>query len=157
MTDFRSLLGVEGGLLEERIMTARDDAERVAILSVFLERRLDRDLRELPPVFTSINRIIEARGMIDVGTLSVELSLSHRQFERKFKEFSGFSPKLYSRIARFQAALCEYGSGKSLTDIAYDCGYYDQSHFISDFREFSGYNPKIYFSGKAEGSDYLEA
>ena len=60
----------------------------------------------------------------------------------------GFPPKLYSRITRFQAALGEYGSGKSLTDIAYDCGYYDQSHFINDFREFSGYNPKVYFSGQ---------
>ena len=157
LTDFRSLLGVEGGLLEERIMTARNNAERITILSAFLEGRLDRDVRELPPVFTSINRIIETRGMVDVGSLSDELSLSHRQFERKFKEFSGFSPKLYSRITRFQAALGEYGSGRSLTDIAYDCGYYDQSHFISDFREFSGYNPKVYFCGQAEGSDYLEA
>lgn len=47
--------------------------------------------------------------------------------------------------------------GKSLTDIAYDCGYYDQSHFINDFKEFSGYSPKVYFSGNAEGSEYLEA
>jgi AraC-like DNA-binding protein len=157
MTDFRSLLGVEGGLLEERMLTARDNTKRLAILSAFLEMRLDRDRRELPLVFASINRIIETHGLIDVGTLSAELSLSHRQFERKFKEFSGFAPKLYSRIARFQAALSEYGSGKSLTNIAYDCGYYDQSHFINDFREFSGYNPKVYFSGQAEGSDYLEA
>ena len=62
MTDFRSLLGVEGGLLEEQIMTAQDNAERVAMLSAFLERRLDHDLRDLPPVFTSINRIIQTAG-----------------------------------------------------------------------------------------------
>ena len=64
---------------------------------------------------------------------------------------------MYSRIIRFQAALKEYGSKKTLTDIAQDCGYYDQSHFINDFREFTGYNPKVYFAGKAEGSEYLEA
>lgn len=157
LTDFRSILGVEGGLLEEQIMTARDTSKRVSILSAFLESRLDRDRRELPPVFASINRIIETRGLIDVGTLSSDLSLSHRHFERKFKEFSGFAPKLYARITRFQASLDAYGSGRSLTDIAYDCGYYDQSHFINDFKEFSGYNPKIYFSGKAEGSEYLDA
>jgi len=157
LTDLRSLLGVEGGLLEEQIMTARDNTDRISILSAFLERRLDCAKRALPPIFRSVNRVIDSRGLIDVGSLSDELALSHRQFERKFKEFSGFTPKLYSRLARFEAALGEYGSGKSLTDIAYECGYYDQSHFISDFREFSGYNPKIYFSGKAEGSDYLEA
>ncbi|MGQ0540449.1 MAG: AraC family transcriptional regulator [Blastocatellia bacterium] len=157
LTDFRSLLGIEGSELEERMMIAADNLSRVAILSGFLEKRLERDQRELPPVFASINRIIEMRGLIDVTRLSDDFCLSHRQFERKFKELSGFSPKTYSRIARFSAALKEYGSGKSLTDIAYDCGYYDQSHFINDFKEFSGYNPKIYFSGKAEGSEYLDA
>ena len=84
-------------------------------------------------------------------------SMSDRSFERRFKELAGFSPKLYSRIARFQAALTHYGSGLPLTDIAHNCGYYDQSHFINDFKEFSGYSPKVYFGGLAEGSEYLEA
>lgn len=156
LTDFRSALGVEGGELEERIMTAPDNAARISFLSSFLERRLDHDLRELPPVFLSINRIIETRGSVSVVGLADDFGLSSRHFERKFREFSGFRPKLYARIARFQAALKEYGSNKSLTDIAYDCGYYDQAHFIADFKEFSGYSPKIYFSGKAEGSEYLD-
>ena len=39
---------------------------------------------------------------------------------------------------------------------AYDCGYYDQSHFINDFKEFSSYNPKVFFNGQAEGSEYLD-
>ncbi len=157
LTDFRSLIGIEGSELEEQMMTAAGNHKRVSILSAFFESRLQRDPRDLPPVFASINRIIETCGLIDVNQLSADFCLSHRQFERKFKEFSGFSPKTYSRIARFSSALKEYGSAKSLTDIAYDCGYYDQSHFINDFREFSGYNPKVYFSGKAEGSEYLEA
>ena len=157
LTDFHSVLGVEGTELEERIMTAAGTPKRVEILSRFLERRLERNRRELPPVFCSIHQILETRGLVDITSLSSDLGLSHRTFERRFKEFAGFSPKLYSRIARFDAALKEYGSGKSLTDIAYDCGYYDQSHFINDFKEFSGYNPKIYFSGKAEGSEYLNA
>jgi AraC-like DNA-binding protein len=155
--DFGSVIGAEGSELEERMLTAIDDAERVSLLTLFLESRLDRDSRDLPPVFTAINRIIESRGVVDVRGLSEDYGLSHRQFERRFKEFAGFSPKLYSRIVRFGSALEYYGSGRSLTDIAYECGYYDQSHFIRDFKEFSGYNPKAYFSGEAEGSEYLDA
>lgn len=155
LTDFRSVLGPEGGELEERMLTAIGHGSRIEVLSRFLEKRLALDKRELPPVFASINHIIESRGIVNVTQLAAGHFISKRQFERKFKEFAGFSPKTYSRIIRFQAALREYGSNKSLTDIAYDCGYYDQSHFINDFKEFSGYNPKVYFSGKAEGSEYL--
>jgi methylphosphotriester-DNA--protein-cysteine methyltransferase len=156
MVDFPSVLGSDGKELEERILTAADLHDRVAILSAFLERRLRLNSREEPRVFSAISHIIQTRGLTSVTALSQKYFFSHRQFERKFKEFAGFSPKLFTRITRFQAALKEYGSGKSLTEIALDCGYYDQSHFINDFREFSGYNPKAYFSGQAEGSEYLD-
>jgi AraC-like DNA-binding protein len=32
----------------------------------------------------------------------------------------------------------------SLTAIAYDCGYFDQSHFIREFKSFTGYTPSGY-------------
>ena len=154
--DFRSVLGREGKDLEEKMLTAGGNDSRLQILSQFLEKRLAADRKEVPLVFASIGHIIRSRGLVNVRELARENFLSDRQFERKFKEFSGFSPKLFARISRFQAALTEYGSGKSLTAIAYDCGYYDQSHFINDFKEFSGYNPGLFFSGLAEGSEYLD-
>src|SRR5262249_53908671 len=148
MMEFNNLLGREGEELEERMLTAADTSERVSILTDFLEKRLCDVRTGEPIVFASIAHIIEVRGLVNVRSLAREYFLSDRQFERKFKEFSGFSPKTYSRIIRFQAALKEFGSQKSLTDIAYDCGYYDQSHFINDFKEFSGYSPKVYFFSK---------
>jgi AraC-like DNA-binding protein len=156
MAEFKTVLGREGSELEERMLTAADNPRRLAILTEFLENRLREVRTGEPTVFASIAHIIETRGLVNVRDLAREYFLSNRHFERKFKEFAGFSPKTYSRIIRFQAALKEYGSNKSLTEIAYDCGYYDQSHFINDFREFTGYNPKVYFSGHAEGSEYLE-
>ena len=157
MTEFGTVLGVEGVELEERMLTAPDNSSRVAILTAFLETRLGEVRTAEPLVFASIGPILNTRGLVNVRALAREYFLSDRRFERKFKDFAGFSPKTYTRIIRFQAALKEYGSNKSLTDIAYDCGYYDQSHFINDFREFTGYSPTIYFSGQAEGSEYLEA
>ncbi len=157
LTDLHSLLGREGGELEERIMSAKDNAARVAILTAFFETRLDGDRRELPSVAASIDQVLSQKGRVDVRRLARSWYMSDRTFERRFKELSGFAPKLYARIARFQASLDHYGSGKPLTDIAYECGYYDQSHFINDFREFSGYSPKVYFAGLAEGSEHLES
>ena len=157
ITDFDTVLGLPGKELEERMLTAAHNIDRISIMTEFLEKKLGETRTNEPKVFASIAHIIESRGLVDVGNLARDYFLSNRQFERKFKEFAGFSPKMYSRIIRFQAALKEFGSKKSLTEIAYDCGYYDQSHFINDFREFSGYNPKVYFSGQAEGTEYLEA
>ncbi|HTD40430.1 MAG TPA: helix-turn-helix domain-containing protein, partial [Mucilaginibacter sp.] len=73
---------------------------------------------------------------------------------RKFKIYSGFSPKMYLRLTRLQNALKQYGHDKTLTQIAYECGYYDQSHFIHDVKAFTGYHPGFYFSGNAEGTEY---
>ncbi|HEV8539016.1 MAG TPA: AraC family transcriptional regulator, partial [Bacteroidota bacterium] len=37
-------------------------------------------------------------------------------------------------------------NAKNLTGVAYDCGYYDQSHFIREFKDFAGITPTKYLS-----------
>ena len=157
MPDLHSLLGQAGKDLEEQIMLAKGNQQRVDILSGFLLNRLLKKRLADPAIFSSISYIIQTRGTMDVAQLASQYYLSTRQFERNFKQFAGFSPKLYSRIIRFQSAIAQYGhSGKSLTAIAYDCGYYDQSHFIHDFKEFSGLHPRHYFGGMTESTVWKE-
>lgn len=154
MPDLITLLGRDGAVLEERIMTASNNCERVIIISEFLEKRLEQN-QSHHAVVSSIEFIIQSKGSIRVEEVADRYFVSARQFERKFKEYSGLTPKLFSRIVRFHTACQHFGkTKKSLTDIAYECGYYDQSHFIHDFREFSGYHPKLYFSGHAEGTEW---
>lgn len=151
MVDLKSLVGVEASELEEKVMLAINHTVRIKIVSEFLERKLIKAKKQPPGVFETIKYIIQTNGSTSVEELAKHSFRSTRQFERNFKQFTGFAPKLFSRIVRFQTALSKYGNkGKPLTEIAYECGYYDQSHFIQDFKEFSGHNPKEYFSGKAE-------
>lgn len=155
MPDLQSLFGREGGDLEEQILLANTHRERVRILSQFLRTKLLRPAHTPTGVEACIAHIIHTQGATDVPTLAGKHFLSVRQFERNFKQLSGFTPKLFSRIIRFHAALDHYPhNAKPLTQIALDCGYYDQSHFIHDFKAFSGHHPGHYFSGKAEGSEY---
>lgn len=154
--DLVSFFGQEGRELEERIMLAPDNSTRCRILSTFLEGKLLQNSHNtMSHVHLAVQELIHGDGTKDVRELSAKYCLSVRQFERHFKELSGFSPKLYSRITRFSKATDQYGfQGKTLTDIAYECGYYDQSHFIHDFKEFSGYHPGVYYAGITEGIEY---
>ena len=157
MPDLYTLLGQEGVDLEEKMMRAENNQTRLKILTQFLEKKLVKNYQKPHTIETSIQYVIHSKGLINVSELADKFSLSTRQFERKFKEFSGFSPKIYTRIIRFQSTLNQYGNKeKPLTEIAYECGYYDQSHFIHDFKQFSGYHPKQYFRGKPEGVEYRE-
>lgn len=152
--DLELLLADEGKFLQERIMLAADNLERVDILSAFLERQLyKRQMLEKNMIMAVRYTIHDATG-IRVNDLASKFSLSRRQFDRKFKTYSGFSPKMYLRLTRLQHALKQYGCEKSLTQIAYECGYYDQSHFNHDVKAFTGYHPGFYFSGGAEGTEY---
>lgn len=157
MLDLKCIAGSKANELEEKMMLAGSHVERVSVITSFLESKLTKIKKQPPGVFEVIKYIIHSSGNTDVDTLAEKSFLSTRQFERNFKQFTGFSPKLFSRIIRFQHAIAQYGhQNKSLMDIAHACGYYDQSHFIQDFKEFSGHNPREYFSGKTEATQWKD-
>jgi AraC-like DNA-binding protein len=150
------LCGNEGRLLEEQMMLAKDNWERIHIFSAYLHKKL-WDKKVETGFAACVQKILTADKWMPVKELAAYSNISQRQLERKFKDYVGFSPKLFSRIVRFQSSLKEYKPKQPLTHIAYDCGYYDQSHFIHDFKQFSGYHPKQYFHGRPEGIEWREA
>jgi AraC-like DNA-binding protein len=155
--DFDTFLSCPGRELEERIMLAADNQRRAEILSSFLTERLKRNYLKDERIATSIRQVIHSKQYRTVARLADDYNLSTRQFDRRFKEFAGFAPKTYMRLVRLQDALKQYNTDKTLTQIAMECGYYDQSHFIHDVKAFTGYHPGHYFFGKAEGTEYRDA
>ena len=65
----------------------------------------------------------------------------------------GLTPKLYSRIERFQHVLrsVELCDEVDWVGVATSCGYFDQAHFIHDFREFTGLRPSDYLGLRIAG------
>ena len=109
-----------------------------------------------PDMMVSVaHHIDQQEGYVNLIRLREQTGLSVKQFERRFKATTGFPPKLYSRIARFQSTKRKYvdGSMSSLTELAYACHYYDQSHFIREFTEFAGVAPGHYFSYLDKGDN----
>lgn len=133
----KAFCGKEGEILEEKIMLATGNFERVKLACEFLSARLKNLVSGHDNIIATIKAVAGNATVNSVKTLADRSFLSVRQFERKFREFSGFSPKLCMRITRFNTVLNKAGRDKTLTDIAYDHGYYDQSHFIHDFKMFA--------------------
>jgi AraC-like DNA-binding protein len=91
----------------------------------------------------AINELTRSKGNISLKDLQQKAQLSERTLERKFKESVGISPKLFSRIIRFQETMNQLRKNDydKLSDIAYGSDYFDQSHFIRVFKEFTGFSP----------------
>lgn len=159
MPDLPTVLGNTGKELEERIFLATDTIHRIQILTSFLEQQFHTYEKDNHPAMAAVRHVIQTGPNHTVRELADHFNLSERQFERKFKEYSGFTPKKYLRLVRFGEACNRYKEAeyKTLSKIALSCGYYDQSHFIKDFKAFSGYLPSDFFSGNAEGIEWREA
>lgn len=155
--DLVTLLGREGEILEEKILSAADDNQRAQILTLFFEEKLKRAKR-VDAVSVLIKEITDSGEITPVTTLANRSFLSRRQFERRFKVQSGFSPSEFLRLVRFTAIIKSSPvTHQSLGELALACGYYDQSHFIHDFTLYSGYSPKEFFKQKLDAATYRAA
>lgn len=140
------LLGQVGKDLEETILLAQSNAERINRLTVFFERRLAGLSSSDVGILRCIQAITASKGQLTIQALVDQYYLSQRQLERRFKTIAGFSPKLLSRIIRFEHSIHLFmDDPTSLTQTAYAAGYSDQSHFIREVNEFAGQSPMNYF------------
>ncbi|MEM7374876.1 MAG: helix-turn-helix domain-containing protein [Bacteroidota bacterium] len=90
------------------------------------------------------NMIIHSKGNISVKELRDRLCIGERTFERHFAREIGVTPKQFARIIQFNFSLNQLTEADylSLTDIGYESGFADQSHFIRTFKRFTGKTPK---------------
>lgn len=81
--------------------------------------------------------------LVSLDYLASQSCLSVRQFERKFKQRNGVSPKLFLRIARFNRAFAIKQRNTTLDwlAIALGCGYGDYQHMVKDFKQFASVTP----------------
>jgi AraC-like DNA-binding protein len=127
----------------ERIALAKDMAERVRVIEQALLGLLGENGRTEPAVDRALVLIQAWKGRFRVNELADDIGVSSRHLTRQFQRAVGLSPKEFGRVTRFLHALqlLHDGSGHSLTDVALDCGYFDQAHFNHEFREFAGMSP----------------
>ena len=78
-----------------------------------------------------------------------KFNLSRSYLSKKFKSVTGFGFKEYIINVRIQHA-CELllNTNKSITDIAFECGFNDSNYFGDTFRRTKGISPNKYRKNK---------
>ncbi|MBA4849317.1 helix-turn-helix transcriptional regulator [Emticicia sp. BO119] len=144
----QELFGIDGIVLENKILQAETTERRIAIAEAFLLQKLitPESINQL--IKSSVEMIVRLGGQLSVDELSENVQINRRQLERKFSAIIGLSPKQLSKIIRLQAALklLSTQNTENLTTIAYESNYYDQAHFIKDFKDFTGVSPKQFYA-----------
>jgi AraC-like DNA-binding protein len=104
---------------------------------------------------TAFNRIPLATN---IGAVTDAIGMSAKRFIERFKAQVGVSPKRYCRIRRFQHALARAHRGQAVDwpQLALECGYYDQAHFIHEFRAFSGLTPTSYLGSRTAFQNHVK-
>lgn len=153
------VLGKSFQFLHEQIQEVPTPVDRVRLLDQFLNRQLLKQGSTFDRTDYVANAIVDRKGVVNVGELMDDMYVCRRQFERQFLQKVGISPKYYARIRRI-GYLCAQLAGQRWQvtdwhDLIYQCGYYDQSHFIRDFTHFTGKRPSLYVKDNLELRNYL--
>jgi len=139
---FEDVLPVE---LVERLADAPDWNARFDLLERALAERLAGGPRPDGALW-AWERLAETHGQIRVETLCEELGWSRRRLAARFHDVVGLPPKTVARLLRLDRAIELAGSGMAWPEVAYACGYFDQSHLVNEFRRITGASPTQYLA-----------
>lgn len=142
LVELDQLWGRDARLLRERLLEARHPESMLRVLeSVLLDHFT---LQTTDPAIPFAAAALE-RGL-SVSAITAELGIMPKTFVRRFRRYTGLSPKLFARVRRLQRVLRSINnpSATDWCEIAHRHGYTDQSHFIHDFCNLTGLTPTAY-------------
>ena len=133
--------------LHDRLALAKTFNQRVNIFSSWaLQKQLLADKRE--KMFNVILSDHQSK-VNSVSGLSDFLCYSPRQLSRKFTALTGFNTEEFLLYRKYLRSLSLLNNpNTSLTDIAYQSGFSDQSHFIKTFKHYTVITPGDYRNKK---------
>ena len=136
--------GNEAILFFEKVFEKKNFTKRGQMIEEFLVRKIQSSQNIF---LMQCMHYIHSNSSLNLENVSRNMQCSQKKIIRTFQQYLDLTPKDYMKILRFRKALWFISYNKvSLTDVTYECGYYDQSHFIKDIRFFTGLQPKQLYS-----------
>ena len=132
----------------------KNDFELESILIDFfttiIKNCSSNNLLEIKDTIVSKNKIIDALRVMDdknslnelsLDNISNEIGISKYHFIKEFKKVMGITPNQYLQIKKINFSKSLMQSSTPFSNIAYECGFTDQSYMIKVFKSFYGYTP----------------
>jgi AraC-like DNA-binding protein len=135
--------------LQERLLNAADTGEMLNLMDNYIIKLIARRKYDCGIVEYATQKIVTSPGKEILLQLQKELNITERTFQRTFEKNVGIAPNLYRRVCQFNSAFQQLNAARNkarLTDIAFQYGYADQSHYIRAFKEFTNFTPKQYLN-----------
>ena|SRR5688572_23141441 len=139
--------------LRTQLAYTSSTTQQVDVLDNLLIHQLQQNSEVCELIQYATDQIMANSGPDVLAALLKKLDINTRTLQRTFKKYVGVTPNQYRRICQFQLSFTQVRAKKfdTLTDVAYDNGFADQSHFIRSFREFVEITPKDYLKSGLKG------
>ncbi len=143
--------------IRDQLLELQGPDERIAALEKFLLRQALRSLEPNRTVSFAINQLQHSPQFLAIRDLAGTIGITQKHLISQFGKVVGLRPKSFARVCKFQKvlSLIEERNQIEWLDIAYECGYYDQAHFIKEFHSFSGLNPSAYLTQRGEYLNFV--
>jgi AraC-like DNA-binding protein len=129
----------------DRLMAQHSIEQKIKVLESFLIQRLIRNRKsqdKLKLVESICTHVYREGESFNIQNLSAHYGFSKRYIQRLFLDWVGLTPGSFFSVQRFNKSLDLIGAYTApLTSIAFECGYYDQAHFIREFKSYTGLTP----------------
>lgn len=134
--------------LQEKLLNAESTKQLLSLLDDHIATLAACSLPVDPRVKYAATRIISTPNIDVLNRVQQDLYITERSFQRIFQKNIGVSPNQFRRIIQFNNAFRQLNERKfsSLSDIAFDNDYADQSHFNKTFREFTNHTATQYLN-----------
>ena len=129
-------------LLEELTAAPDDVSRQLVVERALLERRAAHGRAR--DVEHAVRLIFESGGRGRVEEISREVGVTRQHLARRFAQHVGITPKTLCRIVRARSVIARAHPGGAVkwSALAYDAGYFDQSHMVAEFVELTGLTPE---------------
>lgn len=140
--ELADVIGARACALHDAVLRAPDFASRVAAAQRWMGGQTPAATASTD-LNAAARLLVRTGGAARIDAIAARSGLSLRQFERRFTDAVGLTPKFYARTIRLARALDSKARGpeRGWAEIAHEAGFSDQSHLVRDCTALAGISP----------------